>query len=183
MVGLKWRTWWFTVTHLRSLSNTEHQCFNRSGFKMHEYFMQMRFKQEGDLVLGPSAFMEVITVRFFLSLIEVSVFCFVPPFHLQHRASWGCPGTSQPHRRRCSGCQWGRPAETQSCCQTGLNKWERKHQQSEGRKVSSPEIEQNNISISCEFWQLNNNCDDPISAAVVFCRFEPQVTTLHVLQQ
>lgn len=42
--------------------------------------MQMRFKQEGDLVLGPSAFMEVITVRFFLSLIEVSVFCIVPPF-------------------------------------------------------------------------------------------------------
>lgn len=38
--------------------------------------------------------------------------------HLQRRASSGCPGTSQPPRRRCSGYRWGRPEETHNQCHT-----------------------------------------------------------------
>lgn len=29
--------------------------------------------------------------------------------NLQHPAFWGCPGTSQPHQRQCSGYRWGHP--------------------------------------------------------------------------
>lgn len=42
-----------------------------------------------------------------------SFYCFPPrPAHLLRPTSWGCPGTSLPRRRLCSGWSWGRPVNS-----------------------------------------------------------------------
>lgn len=90
-------------------------------------FLVIRTSRPYTICLHASHFaaVEVISVCVVCFLLRVcqSNYCFrvfVSQFHLQRQASWGCPGTSQPHRRQCSGYQWGRPTGRYDYCRTAL---------------------------------------------------------------